>query len=455
MGAFFVAFDRLQRRKRNRWGQLRSTEDQIPPQQRVETADKELSRVQRYMHRDYGYPQSRFPEQFRLFTVTTRHYLRRRAAGYFRRMGFQRPGDYIREITRSIARFEDDDISSGENYLDTPGLMRILFYESDVLDFSDRAYIGLQQGRALSELTAAPRFPDLWKDPAVAEFLFATSLAAKSRLVRATMFDLLRAHHGRFFDELSVENLLTMLEHEEEDVQVVGAEMLEGSNRFGTLRVDDWMRLLRSDNIEVLENVCRAMVRHVDESRLTLDQCVTLACARPIPVVDLAFEFLKRREIKTASDFSALSALSDATCEARAENVCDWALGVIGARESYDVENITPFFDSLFDPIRRSARKWLDGLTWLWSAVLLAVHRGGRQKLKAVRQLGDSIVRDPDTAEVLLPVIGVAIRSIRSPESLAAIASVASVAERRTELVAVAEKHFPELKLTVAGAGGN
>ena len=50
-----------------------------------------------------------------------------------------------------------------------------------------------------------------------------------------------------------------------------------------------------------------------------------------------------------------------------------------------------------------------DQLAPVWCAVLLGVHRGGRQKLKAVRELADAIAREPEQAAGLLPVLAVAV----------------------------------------------
>jgi hypothetical protein len=77
----------------------------------------------------------------------------------------------------------------------------------------------------------------------------------------------------------------------------------------------------------------------------------------------------------------------------------------------------------------------------------LGVHRGGRQKAKAAAQLAEAIARTPDQAEQLLPVLSVAVRSIRAPEMRAGLAAVVSLVEARPELAAAVRKHLPELEL--------
>ena len=82
----------------------------------------------------------------------------------------------------------------------------------------------------------------------------------------------------------------------------------------------------------------------------------------------------------------------------------------------------------------------------VWRSVLLGVHRGGRQKAKAVRQIAQAIVEDPARGETLLPVLAVAVRSVRGPEARAGLAAVVSAVEARPQLVEAVRRHLPELK---------
>jgi len=60
--------------------------------------------------------------------------------------------------------------------------------------------------------------------------------------------------------------------------------------------------------------------------------------------------------------------------------------------------------------------------------VLLGVHRGGRQKQAALRQLAEAVIADPQTAGEFVPVIAVAVRSVRRPEQAAGLAALARIA---------------------------
>ncbi len=120
----------------------------------------------------------------------------------------------------------------------------------------------------------------------------------------------------------------------------------------------------------------------------------------------------------------------------------------------------TPFDDlrlRLVDHLERRSKLPGSGagqLTSLWCAVLLGVHRGGRQKARAVRQIGEAMQRDPNSVGSLLPVLTVAIRSVRPPEARAGLAAVVSVVEARPELAAAVRQHLPELELSLVEVVG-
>ncbi|MBC8012398.1 MAG: hypothetical protein H7067_20135, partial [Burkholderiales bacterium] len=181
-------------------------------------------------------------------------------------------------------------------------------------------------------------------------------------------------------------------------------------------------------------------------------------------------------------------------CEAVAAQLAGWALVRVGAKETYAVEPVSRFFDSVSAPMRDAAWAWLlatgagsaaydDPVLWsrlaetpfddlklrlidhlalrletpaltadqlapVWCAVLLGVHRGGRQKLKAVRELADAIAAAPETAAKLLPVLAVAVRSVRGPEMRAGLSAVMTLLARRPELAGAVRARLPELVFT-------
>ena len=93
-----------------------------------------------------------------------------------------------------------------------------------------------------------------------------------------------------------------------------------------------------------------------------------------------------------------------------------------------------------------------DALARLWQTVLLNIHRGGRAKLTALNQVSRQIVLEPDSATVLLPVLAIAIRSVRPPEARHGLAAIVAAVERAPSLADSVSKHFPDLVLDPAGA---
>jgi len=86
-----------------------------------------------------------------------------------------------------------------------------------------------------------------------------------------------------------------------------------------------------------------------------------------------------------------------------------------------------------------------DQLAPVWCSVLLGVHRGGRQKLKAVRAIAEAVAHAPESAARLLPVMAVAVRSVRGPEMRVGLAAVMTLLEQRPELAAAVRTQLPEL----------
>ena len=72
--------------------------------------------------------------------------------------------------------------------------------------------------------------------------------------------------------------------------------------------------------------------------------------------------------------------------------------------------------------------------------------------LKVGEQIAEALEHDPKHAELLLPVLAIAMRSVRAPEARGGLAAVVGVVERRPELQKLVEKCFPELEWSVVHA---
>jgi len=492
MAAFLVAFDRHVRRRiqtRRRWDFRSRTvleeENLVTPRDVLPLKPDRSPR-----NPATGEAMSlgvHVPRGAKLFKYRTRYYLRRRAWRYFRRLGYRDPAAFVATLANALTLFEDSDLERGENIVDSWALMHACFGKHDALEFG-AAHVQLKDGRTLAELTPAPMFPEAWKKPDAAPLLLALIVRARAHLVRVWATQLFQRDHAAF--AVPLDTILALLEHEEAEVQQFGSKLLETSPALATLPVSSWLKLLQTRNEEALQRVCDAFARHVSADRLDLAQCIELACVRPVPVARLGQRYLKDRVISSSVDREQVSALANAQCAAIAAEITAWALGILGKPDHYACDQVIRFFDSALSETRGAAWTWLledspglkDPTLWsrltetphddlrlrvidhlqrqiklpgagaeqlenIWRSVLLGVHRGGRQKAKAVQQIARAIAENPACAESLLPVLAVAVRSVRGPETRAGLAAVVSVVEARPQLVETIQRFLPELKL--------
>lgn len=491
MAAFLVAFDRQVRREirtKRRWDM--QTRAAIEEERLVTPRDVIPLKLERSgrdpMTGDLISFGVRTPAKAKLFKYRTRYYLRRRAWRYFRWLGYRDPAAYLTAIVRALRSYEDADLQRGENILDSWGLLHACFGEQDALEFG-ATHVQLKEGRTLGELSPAPMFAAAWKKSDAAPVLLSLAVQAHSRLVRLWAMQLFQHEHGSF--AVSLETILALLEHDEADVQQFGAKLLESSAALATLPVASWLKLLQTKNEEALQRICDAFAKHVSGDRLNLSQCIELACVRPVSVARLGQRYLKGRTIAAATDRELITALANGKCSAVTGELTAWAFGILGTKENYSSDQAIRFFDSLIVETRTAAWAWLmadstalrDAVLWsrlaetphddlrlrvidflqtqtqlpgadadklenIWRTVLLGVHRGGRQKAKAVQQIAQAIVADPARSEALLPVLAVAVRSVRGPEARAGLAAVVSLVTAQPQLADAVQRHLPEMK---------
>jgi hypothetical protein len=440
------------------------------------------------------------PSRGRLFSYHTRYYLRRRAWRYFRWLGYQRPSDYPLAIARALILYRDKDLEQGENLLDSWTLMQACFGEHSALEFGT-SLIKILPGRALGELSPAPRFLELWQKADSCEVLLLMVLEARSRPMRVWAIEMLKAHHAPHVKTIPSGDLLELLTNPHEEVNQFAAELLEQAEGLETWPLSTWLTLLRTQNLTALETICRVMAQKVSGERLTLAECLQLTIAEPTPVARMGFGYLQSRPLTTPEDRRSLTVLGEAECNAVAAAITAWALPILGHADLYHRDNVLPFFDSLSLPIRKSAWDWLlqpseptnsaafddpvfwcrlletpfddvrqqlidvldrrsartfprpgtESLTPVWCGVLAGVHRGGRQKLKAIQQMTIALEKQPARADSLLPVLSIALRSLRAPEMREALAAVAHLSESLPELAAAINKHLPEVNVQPIG----
>ncbi|HEX5245394.1 MAG TPA: hypothetical protein VFW23_19185, partial [Tepidisphaeraceae bacterium] len=445
-------------------------------------------------HQKNSRPAKRMPKNGKLFSYRTRYYLRRRVWRYFRHMGFRAASQYPAAIAQALVRYTDEDLAQGENILDSWCLLNICFRAHPALRFTPN-HVQLNEGHTLSELSPSPKFARAWTTPQAAQSLWELIADAQSRLVRVWAMALLKAHHQEFLASLTAEQLLPLFDSFDDEVVQFATSALEKLPSLASLPIAMWLKLLEAQNPSALAVICELMTRQVSHERLDLPQTVAMAKAKSAPVAKLGLAFLRRRSFAAPGDRLMLSDLALGQCEAVAPVLTAFALSILGTKESYDVTLVSRFFDALLVPTRLAAWEWLapqspgygdpqlwvrlietpyedirlrlvrilqtratlpgtslDQLAPIWTSVLLGIHRGGRHKIIALHQISRWVIEHPDSAEVLLPVLALAIRSVRVPEMQAGLAAVAQLAEQNPALSEAAQRAIPEMRFLSAGA---
>jgi hypothetical protein len=429
-----------------------------------------------------------------IFSGPTTHYLRRRAWRYFRRLGFSDAESYVKAIAKALARYVDEDVKSGENLLDNWGLMHACFGKSDVLVF-DKRHTNIKPDTSLASLQAAPMFERHWAGASGAPVLLDLVLRANCRAVRVWAIQLLKRLHSQTLVKLDATMLLKLLDHSDPDVALFAAELLSDATAVASMPMDTWLAMLRTRNVSMMAAIVEAFRKHVSFDRVTIAQAARMTINVATPVARLGLEILKSRTIRKPEEFDAIASLAGAQCLAMGEEISRFAVPVLNAPGAYRVEQISGFFDSRlltvrtgafaaiapntpaamdpaffarlmeapYDDVRASLVGWLkraqslpgasaESLATLWQTVLLNIHRGGRAKLSALRQISDRIISDPSSLRFLLPVIAIAIRSVRWPEARHGLAAIVTAVEADPSLASEISRYLPELQLTgVAG----
>jgi hypothetical protein len=430
----------------------------------------------------HGFPPK---EDGEAFTVHTRHYLRRRAWRYFRRLGHRDPKRYHAAVMEALLLYRDADIDSGVHLLDNWGLTHILFHNSPILEAKQSGWI-LKEGAAFRDLKPAPAYAATWE----ADSIFTLLLKAGARPLRRTARAMLKAR-PTLLEKVPFERVFEMLEHPDEELRTLGLELLPSAAGLESAPIEAWNRLLESRNLDVLDAVCAMMAKVVSPQGFSSDRLLTFATAPLGPVAMLGLGWLKTRDLGPGE----LLQLAQVRAPAAAPDAVAFARERLSARPDFDPGWLLSFLDSTTRSVRVAAWTWFSEekrarhrldlwakliespyddvrlsivghlnefaeidtalrvllarapLETVWATVLLNIHRGNRAKRLAAGQVAEAIERDPARAPQLLPLLAVAARSIRAPEFRSGLAAVVRAATNRPELADQVSRHFPELNL--------
>jgi len=424
----------------------------------------------------------------RLFSQKTRAHLRRRVWRYFRFMAYRDPQRYVSAITAALESYDDSFFDSGEAILDNWSLMHACYFHAPEIAFTV-SHTNVVRGQSLATLKAAPYLPQVWEGDANAKNLWDLLGGAKSQFVRIWTIEMLQAQHADWLANVSIDDLIQLLSSGSATVGEFAVELFRQHKSLSKVDVPTWLRLLEEADFSVLPIICEVMQKNIDPVRLSDDQLVELTLARPASIARLGLGWLRTRHEQHPLSTTQLRRLATAECRWEAEVIADWAIAQLAQPERYSAEHLAEFFDSKQDPVRHAACRWLgsasveadrptpqhDPHLWLklvetpydavrfslldllgrfldaspdemdktlspdqylrvLSAVVLCVNRGSRSKPKAIQQLASLAIRDPSQADVVVPVLAVAARSIREPEKAAGLSGLATIIDRHPQL---------------------
>jgi hypothetical protein len=436
-------------------------------------------------------------DQLRLFSTATRYYLRRRVWRYYRKLAKEQPARYVPAAVMALKLYRDEQLADGLALIDRWTLVHMLFGASPVLKAQANGW-QVVSGRNLGELTATPAYETLWQaSPAP---LVDLMMHAASRPVRQWSIQMLRQHHPAALANLPLAELLELIAHEDAELAQLAADSLRQSKELASLPVESWLKLLETANPQALDVLCELMVQKLNSSALDLEQTVKLACSRPLPVARLGLSWLKDKTPASQEDCEKLLPLAEAESEAIRPAAIAWLRSVLANSPLWEPLWVVDLLDSRHLNVRREAWTWFredarcrDNVTlWqrllespyddirlnllqyleesaasgarevslprgqlsaellrlMWASVLLNVHRGNRAKPFAVRQVVERLAQRPSEAEQLLPILSVALRSVRGPEWRAGLAGLVRLVETSPQMRPAVEQMFPELSVS-------
>jgi hypothetical protein len=447
-------------------------------------------------------------EKFRLFSLRTRYYLRRRAWRYFRKLEkgatplafpptkgeSDRSGRYIAAISQALVIYEDADVDSGLAFIDNWGLVHALFHQSPVLENRPRGW-RLAEDHSLSELEPAPIFEEHWRSSPRA--LYELVVRARCRPVRQWAVRMLGRVPAGARAGVSVEELFGLLGHADPEIVAAAINWLGESQDLVSVSPEQWLAVAESASPESLERLTEIMARQIAPDRVALGDAVRLAACRPLPLARLGLNWLRARTPAPDDDRRSLFLLLEAESEPLRPEILAWLRSALESSPAFEVEWVLEFLDSRHGDARAEGMTWFlgeprlhdevmlwqrllesphddvrlplaadlearlkkgdgtldlslsldpDRLRLLWASVLLNVRRGGRVKPRVVELVAHRLGHRPEEAALLLPLLGVALHSLRAPERRAALIAVVRLVENRPETIPLVQRSFPELQ---------
>ena len=394
-----------------------------------------------------------------------------------RKLGRAHPDRYVAAAREALIQYNDDDVADGLALIDNWGLIHILFHFSPCLVSDDRGW-KVAEGHSLAELEPAPAHARLWES--TPDMLAGLLIEARCRPVRGWTIRMIRRNPAAVTPFIALEERLLLLASDDPDVAALAADLLRDDPILAKSPIELWLSLLETASPAALEIVCGLIERWVAPDRVTLAQAIQLAMTRPLPTAALGFRWLRTKSPDSEDECRTVLGVVEAEADPLRTEIVRWARGVLAKSDLFRPDWVLEWLDSRHADVRGEGWDWFraeprahdDVILWqrlmetpyddvrlalvaelesrsegaksprvergdldpellrlLWASVLLNVHRGHRGKPLVVRQLLRRITTRPAELPRLLPLLAVALRSVRGPEWRAGLAAVVRLAD--------------------------
>lgn len=488
MARFLVALDRCNRRRRRRntrridWQQTPGGEPFIA------RANSALPRNDQLFRSNHPRLESFLRGRF-LYSVRTRQYLRRRVWRYFRKLGKRAPDRYIGAVAGALRLYRDEDMATGQSLLDNWGLCHILFHYSPTLAARPMKWT-LAAGGSLAQLQPDPIYRKLWQ--ANAEPIFTLMVEARARPVSLWALKMLRRHSPERLARIAVPDLLKWLIADNSVLNDLAVELLERASGLEKVPAAEWIALIEAARPDVVDKIYELLTRFVKPEQVPFADAMRLAMQESVLLARLGQRFLVGKSPGSVEELPALFGLREARAEPVRPELVRWAASVLSARADFQPMWVLEFLDARHADVRTVGWDWLqtderardevavwqrllespyddmrnrivrllgertagsngpgrfpaERVRYLWASVLLNIHRGSRSKPYVIRQVMSRLASYPDEAGELLPIVAVALRSVRGPEFRAGLSGIAAFVDQHPNRREMVQAVFPEL----------
>ncbi len=255
-------------------------------------------------------------ERFQLFSVATRHYLRRRVWRYFRKLAETDPERYTRSVRQALILYRDEDFENGVSLLDRWCLMHVAFGLHPLLEARSNGWV-FRESLNESQLEPYPAFESHWETDTESLALIAEN--AGSQLVRHWALAMLQKQGEQVREVLSFERIQAWLTHEDPVVAATGASWLPAVSGIDQINLKSWRTLINRVDESQLLSLATQIESRVNLRELSLEDAVELARMRPEHLARQGFQLLRERDIASHEWPAVLPVAQSASDPVRAE----------------------------------------------------------------------------------------------------------------------------------------